>query len=204
VTEKVVDAPTTTVRFAGCDVITRAVYVTVSVALFDVTDPAALVTVQANTAPVSDGTGVMVYDDDVAPTMSTPPLRHWYVKGDVPVAVTENVADEPADRVSDVGWLEIVGATAVTVSVAPALVADPMVFVTRQVNTAPLSMSCALDSVYEAAVAPEMLTPFFFHWYDRGDVPVATTVNVVDAPALMLREAGCDENDGAARVAASL
>jgi hypothetical protein len=37
----------------------------------------------------------MVYDEELAPLMFVPFLRHWYVKMADPVAVTLNVTDSP-------------------------------------------------------------------------------------------------------------
>jgi len=32
--------------------------------------------------------------------------------------------------------------------------------------------------VYDGAIAPGLLTPFFVHWYCKGAVPVAITLNL--------------------------
>ena len=68
----------------------------------------------------------------VAPDNATPSFRHWYVSGAVPVAVTLKLAAWPAVTVLATGWTVIAGATgaAVTVRVAPLLVAEPAPLVT--------------------------------------------------------------------------
>jgi hypothetical protein len=42
-----------------------------------------------------------------------------------------------------------------------------------------------------AAVAPPMAVPFLLHWYVRGAVPLAATVNEAVFPAITVWLAGC-------------
>ena len=51
----------------------------------------------------------------------------------------------------------------VTVSVALLLAVLPAVLVTAQRNVTPSSSRVVVGVVYDALVAPEMSTPFFFH-----------------------------------------
>ena len=50
-----------------------------------------------------------MYEEDVAPGMSTAFLRHWYVNGVAPDAVTESVAAAPAHVVTGAGPWPIEG-----------------------------------------------------------------------------------------------
>jgi len=83
----------------------------------------------------------------------------------VPVADTLNVAVWPAFTVLLTGCEVIEGATAaaVTVKVAALLVAVPKLLVTVTVNCVALSELAVAGVVYEAAVAPLMAAPAFFH-----------------------------------------
>src|SRR6187549_536327 len=73
---------------------------TVRVAAPLVTMPKSLVTTTRNVAPLSAGTVLNVYVRAFAAAMFTPFRCHWYVSGAVPDAVTEKVADCPADTVA--------------------------------------------------------------------------------------------------------
>ena len=52
--------------------------------------------------------------------------------------------------------------------------------------------------VYEAFVAPLMLTPPFFHWYVGAGEPLAAAVKVTELPAVTVWLDGCVVNAGAA------
>ena len=45
-------------------------------------------------------------------------------------------------------------------------------------------------------MAPLMLAPPFFHWYDSGSVPDAVTPNVAVLPTTTCWSPGCDVMDG--------
>jgi hypothetical protein len=85
--------------------------------------------------------------------------------GDVPVAVTVNVAVLPAITLWLAGCVDIAGATATafTVSVAELLVALPAAFVTATVNCALLSEVVSAGVVYVEDVAPPIAAPFLLH-----------------------------------------
>jgi hypothetical protein len=78
---------------------------------------------------------------EVAPLIAAPFLLHWYVIGDVPLAVTVNEAVFPAITDWFAGCVVIAGATValVTVRVAALLVALPALLLTATVNFALLS-----------------------------------------------------------------
>ena len=79
--------------------------------------------------------------------MAVPLRRHWNVSGDEPLAVTRKVAGCPATTDTLVGTLfAMLGGTALTVSVAAALVTLPAAFETTTAKTAPLSLGCAAAS----------------------------------------------------------
>jgi hypothetical protein len=63
----------------------------------------------------------MAPDDDeveeVAPLIDVPSFFHWYVNGDVPLAVTEKLAELPAVTEVALGWVVIDGAVASAVIV---------------------------------------------------------------------------------------
>jgi hypothetical protein len=59
----------------------------------------------------------------------------------------------------------------------------PTALLTTQTNVAPLSLAVVDGVVYDALIAPEIATPFFFHWQVSGAVPLATTENVAVCPA---------------------
>jgi hypothetical protein len=73
---------------------------------------------------------------------------------------------------------------AFTVKVAVLLVTLPALFVTTTVNFATSSALVVGGVVYVEDVAPLTGVPFLFHWYDRGVVPVAVTLNVAVAGAV--------------------
>ena len=85
-----------------------------------------------------------------------------------------------------VGCDVMVGDTgaALTVRVTVELGVLPAELLTTAWNVEPLSAVVVAGVVKLEAVAPEMLTPFFFHWYVSGAVPVATTLNVADCPTV--------------------
>jgi hypothetical protein len=68
------------------------------------------------------------YVEFVAPAITRPFFSHWYVKGPVPAAVTEKLADWPATTLRAAGAEATVAGTFV-VTVAVALVAEPAEFV---------------------------------------------------------------------------
>jgi hypothetical protein len=79
--------------------------------------------------------------------------------------VTLKFAVCPAVTVRFAGCEVIDGATAlaVTVRAAELLVRLPLLSVTTTVNWVPLSGFVVAGVVYEAAIAPPMAVPFFFH-----------------------------------------
>jgi hypothetical protein len=106
VTENVADCPAVTVRLAGCTVIegaTGAGAFTVSIAVLLVALPAELLTFTLIDAPLCPT--VVCAIENVFAFVPTAALfiDHWYVSGDVPVAVTENDADCPAVTVTLAG-----------------------------------------------------------------------------------------------------
>jgi hypothetical protein len=75
--------------------------------------------------------------------MAEPFLLHWYAKGAVPAAVTENVADWPSVTAMATGCVAIAGGLGAgdTESVASLLVTVPALFETETEIRAPLSDS---------------------------------------------------------------
>ena len=61
---------------------------------------------------------------------------------------------------------------------------DPARLDTVTVNTAPLSFNAVAGVVYVELVAPLMATPFLYHWYVSGPVPLAETLNVAVCPTV--------------------
>ena len=63
----------------------------------------------------------------------------------------------------------------------------------------PASEAVMLLIVYELEVAPDMLVPFFFHWYVVVPVELTVTENVVlfPDPAQIMVEVGCAVTVGA-------
>ena len=115
---------------------------TVSTAALLVAFPAELLTITMNCAPLSEvAVAGVVYVEEVAPLIDPPFFIHWYVKGEVPEALTENDAVCPAITVRLAGWPVMVGGTvaAFTVRVAALLVALPAELLTITVNCSPLS-----------------------------------------------------------------
>ena len=80
----------------------------------------------------------------------------------MPAAVTVNVAVCPAMTVLLAGCVVTLGGT-FTVSVAALLVTLPALPVTVTVNKVPVSEDVVAGVVYDAAVAPLIAVPFFFH-----------------------------------------
>src|SRR3978361_1540814 len=73
---------------------------------------------------------------------------------------------------------------------APALVTEAAPSAaTAEKATAPVAGT--LDRTKLALFAPEMATPFFFHWKVGAGVPVAPTINVTLAPTVALCVNGC-------------
>src|ERR1700687_3210595 len=70
-----------------------------------------------------------------------------------------------------------------TVKVAELLGTLPALFATTTANFAPSSAPIVAGVVYVAEVAPATAAPFLLHWYERGAVPVAVTLNVAVAGA---------------------
>ena len=70
----------------------------------------------------------MSYVEAVAPAIARPFFSHWYVKGPVPAAVTEKLAEAPATTLRAAGAEATVTGTFVRM-VAAALVAEPAEFV---------------------------------------------------------------------------
>ncbi len=134
------------------------------------------------------------YEADVAPAIGEPLSRHWYV-GEVPVAVTLNVAAFLAHVVTLAGWPVIDTAVPPTVSVAAEVVTLPQALVTTQSND-PASPATTEAMAYVAEVAPAMGVPPLRHW-NVGVVPLADTVNDADVPEHVVTFAGCDVIVGA-------
>jgi hypothetical protein len=123
---------------------------TVSTAALLVALPALLLTATVNFALLSVVVSAgVVYVAEVAPLIAAPFLLHWYVIGDVPVAVTENDAVFPAMTDWLAGCAVIAGAAValVTVSVAALLVAPPALLLTTTVNFALLSAAVSAGVV---------------------------------------------------------
>jgi hypothetical protein len=143
---KVAEFPTFTLpklKLLGFIESSRVGALTVSTAALLVAVPAELLTVTVNCAPLSELTlAGVVYVDEVAPLIDPPFFIHWYVKGEVPEALTENDAVCPAITVRLAGWPVMVGdrAAAFTVSVAALLVTLPAELLTTTVNCSPLSV----------------------------------------------------------------
>ena len=140
---------------------------TVRIAALLVALPAALLTATVKFALLSaDVSAGVVYEDEFAPLIAKPFLLHWYVMGDVPVAVTANEAVFPANTVWLAGWVVIVGATValVTVRIAALLVAFPALLLTATANCALLSAIVSAGVVYVDEVAPLIAAPFLLHW----------------------------------------
>ena len=92
------------------------------------------------------------------------PFRyHWYFKDWALVATTVKVTELPLVTVWFGGWEVITGRALATVSVAPALVAEPAEFVATTVYVPALAL-VTLAIVYVADVAPLIAVPFFRHW----------------------------------------
>jgi hypothetical protein len=84
----------------------------------------------------------------------------------VPAAATENVAVWPAETFALTGCVVIEGAPTVapeTFKVAAPLTALPALLLTTTVNNARLSERVVGGVVYDAAVAPLTVIPFFTH-----------------------------------------
>ncbi len=115
------------------------------------------------------------------------------------MAATVKVAVFPAITDWLAGCVEMAGATTgfVTVSTAALLVAPPALLLTATVNCALLSAVVSAGVVYAEDVAPPIAAPFLLHWYVRGAVPVAATVNEAVFPAITDWLAGCVEMAGA-------
>jgi hypothetical protein len=195
VTLKVADVPAHTENNEGCVVIDGGRF-TVSVATDDVTLPHGLVTTQSYEPASPDWAHGIVYVADVAPEMLAPPLRHWYVSGAVPPAVTLNVAEPRSHAATLEGCAAIDTTAPLTVSVAAELVTLPQALLTTQ-SYEPASVAATDAIVYVADVAPEMFTPFL-RQRNEGDVPDADTANEADAPAHRVSDEGCPVIDGAA------
>jgi hypothetical protein len=85
-----------------------------------------------------------------------------------------------------------------TVTVAPVLVTEPQELVTRtQYEVVADGATVMLGEV--APAIGEVVTPDgpMNHWYVSGPVPVAETESVVEEPAVMVREVGCEVITGA-------
>src|SRR5690349_2291377 len=78
----------------------------------------------------------------------------------------------------------------VTVNVALLLVTEPALLVTTTLYV-PACEGCTLVMVYVADVAPEMLVPFFRHWYVGAGLPVAVTLNEAVLPCEIVILCGC-------------
>ena len=84
-----------------------------------------------------------------------------------------------------------------TVKVAELLGTLPALFATTTANFAPSSAPIVAGVVYVAEVAPATAAPFLLHWYERGAVPVAVTLNVAVAGAATAWFCGWEVVDGA-------
>jgi hypothetical protein len=92
-------------------------------------------------------------------------------------------AVEPTTTLLLDGWVVMLGGK-FKVNVAELLVTDPTEFFTVTLNDVPLSVVTVVGVVYEAEVAPEIVVPFFSHWYVSVADPLATTLNVALEPSV--------------------
>src|SRR5437763_11791147 len=140
---------------------------TVSVAALLVTFPTAFVTTTVKTVPESPRTvAAVVNEAAVAPAMSTPFLRHWYVGEGLPIAVTVNVAVCPTTTVVLWGCMVMRGAkrtVRIAGAVAGGLVTLPKAFDTKTEKAAPSSEGVVGAVVNEVARAPGMSMPVVRH-----------------------------------------
>jgi hypothetical protein len=123
-----------------------------SVAAELTTAPPIVYTLHVYAAPLSAPCATAVYVADVAPAMSTPLRRHWYItvpNGAVPAAVNENVSNTVTD--ADVGSVVIVGASTtvtVTESVPNDFTVMPKLFA-MALNELPTVVSMPTRFVYD-------------------------------------------------------
>lgn len=107
-TERVTDSPAFTVRDCGCWVIEGRGQETVTVAILESTSPQLLLT-RTEYVVVVVRAGVVNDDAMELPVVGEPPWNHWYARGAVPVAVTDNVVVEPDVMVLLVGCAVMAG-----------------------------------------------------------------------------------------------
>jgi hypothetical protein len=166
-----IDGPTTT----GPTVRTAPVLVAVPPALLTTTSKMAPESVKA-----ADGITKLAL---FAPPIATLFLRHWNCSGAVPIAATVKVAEPPTSTKVVCGCPVMVGASALTLSVASELVTLPAELVTTTENCAPWSAIVVAGIEKLEDVAPAIAWPPRCHWNPSGPEPLAVTLKLAVCPS---------------------